>query len=138
MPYVKTSKEVIKYTSFLEKKSSRKLRMYHWNNKLNYIPKCIVTKQNAYFAYNGYTEVCKTLVRYDKQIHTKPFKWLNLLKAGACPDELALLKNNKYLHKIRDKFNHCNDLNDFRQRLILMKFKEGIIHELLNDLDFSN
>ena len=142
MPYVSTSKEALKYTAFLGSKASRKLRMYHWNNKIDHIPKCIITNKDAHFSYIGYSSVCKELfiglVQYDKQINVVPFRWCNLLYSGAPADELIEIKKNKYFHKIRDTFNECKTKSDFEKQLLKMDFKQHVVSALIENLNFSN
>lgn len=59
MPYVKTSDEILTFTKFLPKNSSRKLRIFHYQNKLDYIPKCEFTGVDSYFSHTGYVGVSK-------------------------------------------------------------------------------
>ena len=136
-------KEILEYTKFLDKDAPKKLRLYHWRHKINNIPKCIITGKSAYLSHrSGYQKVCEgifdELVQFDKQIKTEPFKWLNLLIAGAGVDELISIKKTKKFHHVRNRFNNCNTLDDIKQRLQELKFLPHVIDKITSNLDFMN
>jgi hypothetical protein len=141
MPYVKTDKEIKDYTSFLPKGTPRKIRLYHFIHKIDHIPKCEFTGENCYFAHRGYCGVNKflfvELLQYDNQITVEPFKYLQLLRAGAPPEELIQIRNSRYFFKIREKFRQCSNVDDFFNRLLSFGFLESSARNVIGDLDFN-
>jgi hypothetical protein len=141
MPYEKTSDEVRYFTRHLPANATRKVRIYHYLNRLEKIPKCEFTGEDCWFSNSGYHGVNRylfeNLVAYDSSIKVEPLKYINLLRSGASPDELIRLREEKYFHKFRKAFSSCHTVEDVIERLRSDGFSEKSISELVYNLDFS-
>lgn len=141
MPYEKTPEDVKKFTSFLPAHTSRRIRMYHYENLLGYVPKCEFTGENCWFSNSGYHGVNRflfeNLIKHDLQIKFIPLRYMNLLRGGGSPEELIRLRDNRFFHKVRKDFSNCSSSEDIFERLVEDGFNEKSAREIINDLDFN-
>lgn len=142
MPYVKTSDAVKEFTSFLPTRSSRKLRMFHYERGLDHVPRCEFTGEECWFSNSGYHGVNRyifeSLVCHDLQINIPLLRYMNLLRAGADPAELIALRDSHYFHKVRNFFNKCSTVEDFLDKLTQEGFNEKSAKDLIGDLRFNS
>jgi hypothetical protein len=142
MPYEKTPADVMHFTRFLPSDATRKVRMYHYENNLEYIPKCEFTGDNCWFSNSGYHGVnqflFENLVRYDSHIKVQPLKYMSLLRSGASPDELIRLRDEKYFHKFRKVFSLCSTVKEIADKLRNDGFSDDAIITTIYDLDLSD